>query len=238
MDLQNGTGTTHKTFPRISPSRSGTWRTQMTLPSFTNIQMGWRIETRKPSFVVSKNDQNIPRWFDHTFVEGPSQMPGFITQESNLGMLWGNVRQHLWVPFRIRFPLKEVFPFKVKKKECGKILVFLSWVLRLRPPTIVQSSTSPLSAFQVLPSAKRWSPLTPPWELGICVLVVEIDAITVREVGTTMARIFSEQTVGSTSREPTTWQRALAKVDHLKSWPLTCKLTRLTLTLDSWQMQV
>ena len=51
MDLQTGTGTTHKTLQRTSPSLSGTWQTQMTLPSFTNIQMGWRTKTRKPSFV-------------------------------------------------------------------------------------------------------------------------------------------------------------------------------------------
>ena len=53
-------------------------------------------------------------------------MPSFNTSNGNLGMLWGNVRQHLWVPFRVRFPLKEVFPFKVKK-----IIDFISILTQL-----------------------------------------------------------------------------------------------------------
>ena len=59
-------------------------------------------------------------------------MPGFITPSSNLGMLWGNVRQHLWVPFRIWFPLKEVFPFKVKEEF---VKYFSSSQLSVEAPT-------------------------------------------------------------------------------------------------------
>ena len=207
----------------------------MTLPIFTNIQMGWSIETRKPLIFVSKNDQKL-RWFGHTFVEGPSNMPFFITASTDLGMLWGNVRQHLWVPFRIRFPLKEVFPFKVRQELVNKISL-LSWALRLRRPTIVESSTSPPSGFQVLPSVKSWDLLMPPWGLGICV-PVEGQALTVRVAGTTTARTFLGQTVGLMLREPTTWQRAWAKVDQLEIWPPICKWTRLMLTLASSQTRV
>ena len=198
----------------------------MTLPSFTNIQMGWRIETRKPSF-VSTNYQNLLRWFGHTFVEVPSNMPFF----GDSGMLWGNVRQHLWVPFRIRFPLKEVFPFKVREQSWPKMFL-LSWVLKLRRATIAQSSISPPSGFQVLPSVRSWGPLMPRWGLGICVPVWG-QALTVRVAGTTMARTFLGRAVGLILREPTTWQRAWAKVDQLEIWPPICKWTRLMLTLAS-----
>ena len=48
-------------------------------------------------------------------ITGPYNLPYYNKDQT--GILWGNVRQHIWVPFRIKFPLKEVFPFKVKSKS-------------------------------------------------------------------------------------------------------------------------
>ena len=48
-------------------------------------------------------------------IKGPYELPGYTSAQ--FGIFWGNVRQHIWVPFRVYFPLKEVFPFKVKSKS-------------------------------------------------------------------------------------------------------------------------
>ena len=47
-------------------------------------------------------------------IKGPYELPFY---KNEYGILWGNVRQHIWVPFRVYFPLKEVFPFKVKSES-------------------------------------------------------------------------------------------------------------------------
>ena len=54
------------------------------------------------------------RYFSMVKIKGPYELPFY---KNEYGILWGNVRQHIWVPFRVYFPLKEVFPFKVKSES-------------------------------------------------------------------------------------------------------------------------